>query len=423
MNIRTNRLDTPGPSSTRSTRKQRLSMAMILGSMTAIGPLSIDMYLPSLPMLANDLNTSTSLVQLSLTACLLGLAVGQLFLGPLSDARGRRIPLIISLIVYAIASFLCAVVPSIWGLIVLRFVQGMAGSGGIVIARAMVRDMYSGTELTKFFSLLMLINGLAPILAPIAGGQLLKVTSWHGVFVVLGLLSIVMIISAALGLPETLTHERRSTGGVKTTLSTFRGLIGDRVFMGYACTQGLVTAAMFGYISGSPFVLQDIYGASPQAFSMFFAINGFGLILATQVTGRLAARFHESRLFLTGILLAASSGVALLVVILLQAPLIAVLICLFVMLSSTGMVNTAGFSLAMQNQGKTAGSASAMLGLLPFIAGSAAAPLVGIAGSQTAVPMGVVIACCGMGAVTCYFFMIRRSQAPSASAATRDTAG
>lgn len=389
-------------------RKRRLAIALVLGSMTAIGPLSIDMYLPSLPMLAADLQASTSLTQLSLTACLLGLALGQLVMGPLSDARGRRGPLLASLTVYAVVSFLCAVVPSMWGLIALRFLQGMAGAGGIVIARAMVRDLYSGSELTKFFSLLMLINGLAPIAAPIIGSQLLKFTSWHGVFTVLGALGLLMIAAAYFGLAETHPPERRSSGGVRTTLSTFGGLVKDKEFMGYACTQGLVSAAMFSYISGSPFVLQNIYGASPQAFSLFFALNGFGLILATQITGRLAARHGEMRLFIAGLILSCGGSLALLVSILLNGPLWSVLLPLFVSVSSTGVVNTAGFSLAMQNQGKTAGSASAMLGLLPFIAGSAAAPLVGIAGSDTAVPMGVVIACCGLGAAGCYRLLIRR---------------
>lgn len=389
------------------TRKKRISMAIVLGSMTAIGPLSIDMYLPSLPILANDLGTSTSLAQLSLTACLLGLAIGQLLLGPLSDSRGRRGPLLISLLIYAAASFLCGLVSSIWGLILLRFIQGMAGSGGIVIARAMVGDMYSGTELTQFFSLLMLINGLAPILAPVAGGQLLQFTSWHGVFAVLGILGLVMVLAAFIGLQETLPREGRSKGGIKTTVGTFGRLLGDKVFMGYVCTQGFVFAAMFSYISGSPFVLQDIYGASPQQFSLVFALNGLGLIIATQLTGRLAPRFHESRLFISGILLSLIGALLLLAMILIGAPLFAVLIFLFIVVSSTGIANTVGFSLAMQNQGKNAGSASAMLGLLPFIAGSVAAPLVGIAGNHTAVPMGIVIVCCGLGAIFCYMFMIR----------------
>ncbi|MCI1696094.1 multidrug effflux MFS transporter [Aneurinibacillus aneurinilyticus] len=390
------------------TKSRRLWMALILGALTAFGPLSIDMYLPSLPALTGDLNTSTSLVQISLTACLLGLAFGQLLVGPLSDARGRRKPLIVALIIYAISSLLCAISSSIWVLIALRVVQGVSGAAGIVISRAMVRDMYSGSELTKFFSLLMLVNGVAPILAPITGGLLLEVTSWRGVFVVLSILGAIMLLGALFGLPETLPIQRRSTGGIKGTLSTFRSLIGDRVFMGYALSQGLVLAAMFGYISGSPFVLQNIYGVSPQTFSVLFAINGLGIIIASQITGRLAGKVSETRLLVTGLGLAALGGILLLIMILIGARLLAVMIPLFFVVSSVGVVTTTGFSLAMQNQERSAGSASALLGLLPFVFGAIAAPLVGLGGSHTAVPMGIVIAVSEVGAIVCYALMVRR---------------
>ncbi|MED0670036.1 multidrug effflux MFS transporter [Aneurinibacillus aneurinilyticus] len=389
------------------TKSRRLWMALILGALTAFGPLSIDMYLPSLPALTGDLNTSTSLVQISLTACLLGLAFGQLLVGPLSDARGRRKPLIVALIIYAISSLLCAISSSIWVLIALRVVQGVSGAAGIVISRAMVRDMYSGSELTKFFSLLMLVNGVAPILAPITGGLLLEVTSWRGVFVVLSILGAIMLLGALFGLPETLPIQRRSTGGIKGTLSTFRSLIGDRVFMGYALSQGLVLAAMFGYISGSPFVLQNIYGVSPQTFSVLFAINGLGIIIASQITGRLAGKVSETRLLVTGLGLAALGGTLLLIMILIGAGLLAVMIPLFFVVSSVGVVTTTGFSLAMQNQERSAGSASALLGLLPFVFGAIAAPLVGLGGSHTAVPMGIVIAVSEVGAIVCYALMVR----------------
>ncbi|MEZ2658535.1 multidrug effflux MFS transporter [Aneurinibacillus aneurinilyticus] len=389
------------------TKSRRLWMALILGALTAFGPLSIDMYLPSLPALTGDLNTSTSLVQISLTACLLGLAFGQLLVGPLSDARGRRKPLIVALIIYAISSLLCAISSSIWVLIALRVVQGVSGAAGIVISRAMVRDMYSGSELTKFFSLLMLVNGVAPILAPITGGLLLEVTSWRGVFVVLSILGAIMLLGALFGLPETLPIQRRSTGGIKGTLSTFRSLIGDRVFMGYALSQGLVLAAMFGYISGSPFVLQNIYGVSPQTFSVLFAINGLGIIIASQITGRLAGKVSETRLLVTGLGLAALGGILLLIMILIGAGLLAVMIPLFFVVSSVGVVTTTGFSLAMQNQERSAGSASALLGLLPFVFGAIAAPLVGLGGSHTAVPMGIVIAVSEVGAIVCYALMVR----------------
>ncbi|WNC12443.1 multidrug effflux MFS transporter [Brevibacillus brevis] len=389
-------------------RSRRLWMAIILGSLSAFGPLSLDMYLPALPMLETDLQTTTSMAQLSLTACLVGLSVGQLFAGPLSDVQGRRKPLLIGLILYAVSSFLCAVAPSIWTFLLLRLIQGMAGSAGIVIARATVRDMYSGTELTKFFALLMLINGIAPIAAPIAGGQLLQVTSWHGVFVVLGVIGLIMFVTVLFGLPETLSAQMRSKGGLNHTLATFGNLVRDRTFMGYALAQGLVTAAMFAYISGSPFVLQEIFGVSPQMFSVIFAVNGLGIIIASQVTGKLAGKVKETTLFIAGISIAAIGGILLLAMILIGAGLFAVLVPLFFVVSCVGIVGATGFSLAMQNQSKAAGSASALQGLISFIGGGIVAPLVGIGGSSTAVPMGVVMAAATIGSTLCYLLMIRR---------------
>lgn len=387
---------------------RRIRLAVILGSLAAFGPLSIDMYLPALPELTKDLNTSTSLAQLSLTACLLGLSAGQLFAGPVSDVRGRRKPLLIGLIIYALASILCAFSPSIWIFVILRFIQGLAGSAGIVISRAVVRDLYSGTELTKFFSLLMLVNGIAPIMAPIAGGQLMEITSWRGVFIVLSLIGMIMLAAVLAGLPETLAQERRSQGGLGNTLATFGRLIRNRTFVGYALSQGFVTAGMFAYISGSPFVVQNIYGASPQMFSLIFAINGLGIIIASQLTGRLASRLGETKLLVTGLLLAGAGGLLLLVMILAGAGLSAVLPPLFFVVSSVGIVGTTSFSLAMQDQAQAAGSASALLGLLSFVFGGIVAPLVGLGGSGTAVPMGIVIAVAEVSAIMCYLLLVRR---------------
>jgi DHA1 family bicyclomycin/chloramphenicol resistance-like MFS transporter len=389
-------------------RSRRLWMAVVLGSLSAFGPLSLDMYLPALPTLTKNLHTSTSLAQLSLTAFLFGLSLGQLLAGSISDVRGRRRPLLAGLLIYAISSLLCALSPSIWVLIVLRFVQGMAGAAGIVISRAVVRDLYSGPELTKFYSLLMLINGVGPIFAPIAGGQLMHVTSWQGVFVVLCMIGVIMLIAVLFGLQETLPIQRRLKGGMKNTLSTFLHLLRDRRFMGYALSQGLVVAAMFAYISGSSFVIQDIFGASPQMYSLIFAMNGFGIIIAGQITGRLAGRISEKRLFVSGLGLAAFGGITLLAVIAAGAGLYAILPPLFIVVSCVGIVSTAGFSLAMQNYGQSAGSAAALLGLLSFIFGGILAPLVGIGGSHTSVPMGIVIAAADAGSVLCYIILVRR---------------
>lgn len=391
-----------------SSRSSRLWIVLVLGSLASFGPLSLDMYLPALPVLANDLHTTTSLAQMSLTACMLGLSIGQLIAGSVSDVRGRRMPLLIGLVIYAISSVLCMFSPTIWVFLGLRFVQGMAGAAGIVISRAIVRDMYEGVELTKFFALLMLVNGSAPILAPIVGGQILQFTSWRGVFLVLSLIGVVMLFATVFGLKETHPPERRSKGGLTNTLRTFGGLLTDRMFMGYALTQGLVFAGMFAYISGSPFVLQDIFGVSPQIFSLCFAINGLGVIIAGQITGKLAGKVSNPRLLAGGLAIAAFGGLLLLISTLIGAGLYAILAAFFFIVSSVGPVSVATSSLALQNQGKTAGSAAALLGLLSFIIGGLVAPLVGIGGSQTAVPLGIIIAVMEIGAILCFILLTRK---------------
>ncbi|WP_338752766.1 multidrug effflux MFS transporter [Bacillus sp. FJAT-52991] len=382
-------------------------VVLILGSLTAFGPLSMDMYLPALPMVAEDLHTTTSLAQLSLTACLLGLAIGQLIFGPLSDIQGRRKPLISTLLIYSVASVLCAFSPNIWILVFLRFVQGLTGAAGIVIARASARDLYSGKELTKFVSLLALVNGAAPILAPISGGAVLNFTSWPAVFIILGVIGLIMFLAVLFFLPETLPMHHRSESSLKATLKTFGTLLKDRSFMGLTSTQALIMASMFAYIAGSPFVLQNIYGVTPQQFSMLFALNGLGIIISAQIAGRLSSTVGETKLLLSGILMAFTGSLLLIIVVIAKLPLLPMIIALFLIVSSVGMVSTTAFSLSMQRQGESAGSASALLGLLPFIGGAIVSPLVGIAGDENALPMGIIIFSCNSMALFSYFFLIR----------------
>ncbi|WP_339293405.1 multidrug effflux MFS transporter [Paenibacillus sp. FSL W8-0187] len=389
------------------TRRKRLQFALILGSLSAFGPLSVDMYLPALPKLSESLGSTASLAQLSLTAFLLGLALGQLVAGPLSDIRGRKAPLIISLIIYSITSLLCAFAPTIWVLVALRFVQGASGAAGIVISRAVVRDLYTGSELTKFFTLLMLINGLAPIIAPVFGAFILNFVSWRGVFVVLFLIGLLMLLAVWFGLPETLTREKRASGGIKQTFRTFGTLVRDRVFVGYALSQAFVSAAMFAYISGSPFVLQDIFGVSPQMYSLFFAVNGVGIVLFSQITGRLASRTGETKLLTTGLVIAAFGGTSLFAITWLGGGLLLITPMLFLIVSAVGMVSATTTSLAMQKQAAhTSGSASALLGLLPLLLGAAASPLVGLGDGTTAVPMGTVIGIAELLAVSSFLFLV-----------------
>ncbi|MGZ8650521.1 MAG: multidrug effflux MFS transporter, partial [Solirubrobacteraceae bacterium] len=361
-------------------------LVIVLGSINAIGPLSIDMYLPAFPEITRALDTGASQVQLTLTACVAGLALGQLVIGPLSDRFGRRVPLLAAMVTYAVASLLCAAATSVGALIALRFVQGLAGAGGIVISRAVVRDLHSGAAAVRLFSSLMLVTGLAPILAPLAGGQLLAVTSWKGIFLSLSILSALIAVLAAAGLRETLPAERRSTSGLRRTVQTMAGLLRDRSFVGYALAGGLTFGALFAYISGSSFVLQRIYGLSPQLYSLTFAMNGLGLIAASQINARIVERLGPTRLLRRALVCVVASALTLLVVVSVGGLSVwAVLVPMFVIVSSLPFVLPNSTALALADHAAVAGTASALLGVIQFMVGAIAAPLVGVAGPDSAV--------------------------------------
>jgi len=378
---------------------RRLALIIVLGALTAFGPMSIDMYLPAFPALTRHFHATEAQVQLTLTACLAGLALGQLLYGPVSDALGRRRPLYAGLAAYAAASALCVVAPSVTVLTGLRLVQGLGGAAGIVIARAVVRDLYSGVAAARFFSLLMLVTGLAPMLAPLAGAQVLRFTSWQGVFVVLSGYGLVLLVGVALALPETLQMERRRRGGLRHTLRTFRGLSRDRTFLGYALGGGLVFAAMFAYISGSSFVTQEIYGVSPQVFGLIFGVNALGIVLASQVNSALICRVAPGTLLAVALAVHLAGGLGVLAAVASGSHrLVWLLPPLFLTVAMVGVVLPNTTALALAGHPKAAGSASALLGLGQFVFGAAAAPLVGLGGRGTALPMGIVIASLGLAA-------------------------
>jgi DHA1 family bicyclomycin/chloramphenicol resistance-like MFS transporter len=380
-------------------RAERIRVFLILGVLSAIGPLSIDMYLPALPKLTHDLSAGPSLVQLTLTACLIGLAAGQVIAGPISDMWGRRRPMFAGIAVYTLASLACVVAPNVQLLVALRLVQGVAGAACIVISRAVVRDMHDGPAAARFFSLLMLVNGVAPVAAPVIGAQVLRFTSWRGVFVVLTVLGVLMAVSL-LGLRETLPPEQRHAGGLRAALRTFGELCADRVYLGYALAGGLAFAAMFAYISGSPFVVQNIYGMSPQAFSLIFAVNSLGIVAFGQVSGLLAGRLRMITLLCAGLGVSLVGGLLLLVAVFGGLGLPGVLPALFLVVSAIGLTLPNSVALGLSGRpANVAGSASALFGLLQYVIGAAAAPLVGLAGSHSAVPMTIVIA--GSAAAAC----------------------
>ena len=375
-------------------------LIVLLGSIVAIGPLSIDTYLPAFPAMSRALDASASAVQLTLTACLAGLAIGQLVAGPLSDRLGRRRPILAGLGAYVVVSLLCAVAPDVLTLTVLRFAQGFTGAAGLVISQAVVRDLHSGAAAVRIFSSLMLIIGVAPILAPVLGGQLLELGSWRGIFVALAVIAAVVGLAATLGLRETLPAERRDRRGLRQTLRTLRALTREREFMGYAVSSSLAFAAVFAYISGSSFVLQDVYGASPQLYSVLFGVNGIGLIAASQVNARLVGRFEPVWLLRRALLTIAGAALALLALVSVDGlGAWSVMVPLFVIVSSVAFVLPNAAALALADHPHVAGAASALLGVIQFLTGAVVAPLVGVAGTDTAVPMALVMSVLGVSAV------------------------
>ncbi|MBA0050085.1 Bcr/CflA family efflux MFS transporter [Streptomyces sp. AJS327] len=375
-------------------RRAGLLITLILGGLTALAALSMDMYLPALPDIGGDLTAPAATVQLTLTACLLGLALGQMVAGPMSDRFGRRRPLLVGMAGYVLSSAACAVAPSIETLTVCRVLQGLTGAAGIVIARAVVRDLYDGLAMARFFSTLMLISGAAPVLAPVLGGQVLRFTDWRGIFLILTGTGAVLTLMVARWLPETLAPARRHRGGVRHALRTIRRLFTDRVFTGYLVTGSLSFSALFAYVAASPFVVQEIYGGSPQTFSLLFMVNSLGLVLFGQINGRiLVGRVSLDRALAAGLGVITLAAVALTLMtsgLFGRVGLVPVAVALCVLMCGMGLVMPNANSQALLRTPHAAGTASALLGTSQFLVGSIAPPLVGIAGEGTAVPMALV---------------------------------
>lgn len=402
-----------------ATRSRQIRTIVVLGLLSTFGPISLDLYLPALPQLSVDLSASASAAQLSITACLLGLATGQLISGPLSDRFGRRRPLVAGLVLYLLATLACALAPNIETLIVLRLVQGLAGAAGLVVSRAVARDLYGGRDLVVIFARLGLVAGLAPVVAPVLGGQLSRVLDWRGIFGVLAAFGVVLLAAGLFGLGESLPSERRAVGGIRATVGGFSRLLADRMFVAVVVAAGLASASMFAYISGATFVLQEIYGLSPQGFSLVFGTNSVGIMVMSQAGARLARRHHPSRVLMTGLSLNLLGALGLAVSTLAGLPLGFLIGSLFVMVSAVGLVLPTSSALALADYPDLAGAASALLGLGQFVLGAVVAPLVGIAGTRTAIPLGLVALTCSFAA-SVVFWTVARPQLSAASGGRLD---
>lgn len=385
-------------------------IAVILGALVALGPLSIDMYLPAFPELARDLRTDPASVQLTLASYFVGLAIGQAFYGPLADRFGRKLPLYVGLVIFCAASAACALAMSVDTLIAMRFVQALGGCAGMVISRAVVRDTFDERESARVFSMLMLVMGLAPILAPMIGGWLVVHLGWRAIFWALAAFGALNLLSVRLALGESLPMDRRQRHDLATVFTVYAALLRDRHFMRFALAGGLIIAGMFAYIAGSPFVFMEIHGASPGEYGLIFGANAAGLIFASQVNGRLVMRVDRERLFVGALLAAAVAGVVLFVAALTGLGGFAgLLIPLFAFIATLGFILPLAAALAMAPHGRNAGSASALIGVLQFALGAAAGTLVGILHDGSARPMALIIAACGCGAVLIRFLLARHA--------------
>jgi DHA1 family bicyclomycin/chloramphenicol resistance-like MFS transporter len=388
---------------------------LLLGALSAFGPMAIDFYLPSFPALAKAFVTDVEHVQLTLASYFIGLAFGQLIYGPLADRFGRRPPLLAGVTIFTLASVACAQAPSLEWLIGARFVQALGGCAGMVVSRAVVRDLCDPIASAKAFSQLMLVMGLAPILAPLGGGLLLELFGWQSIFWGLTLFSTLVLLGIAAWLPETLSSvmPRAPLSGA---LGQYRRLFGDWQFLVYGMTGGFAIAGMFAYIAGSPFVFIQLYGVPPEHYGWLFGSNAAGFILVAQVNAFLLRHRGPAFWMRRVIWIYLVCALALLVVSSLHTEsLWPLLLPLFGCIASLGCILPNASACAMAGQGQNAGSASALMGSLQFGVAAGAAALVGLLHDGSAMPLALVISLCGCAAVVCSLVtrrLDRNGQAP-----------
>jgi len=393
---------------------------LILGALSAFGPLAIDMYLPAFPAIGEELNADAEQVQWSLSVYFLGLASGQLVYGPLADRFGRRLPLLFGVALFCVASFACAMAPTLEWLLAARFAQALGGCAGMVVTRAVVRDLCAPIDAAKAFSQLMLIMGVAPILAPLAGGAMLKVAGWPSIFWFLTLFSALFALAVYFFLPETLPEDT-PPARLGSALGRYLGLLREPVFMFHSLTGGVAMAGMFAYIAGSPYIFIEMYGLSVDHYAWLFGANAAGFILFAQLNSRLLR--HNTPLSLlkgtTGVYCAAT--VTLLVVALLHSPNIWLFLPpLFCSVAVISLVIPNASACALAGHGHQAGVASALMGTMQFAIAGLTSALVGVLHDGSSVPMALVMAGCGVVTVTMAFLARRASaRAPQPNWASR----
>ena len=363
--------------------------------LTAIAPLATDMYVPAFPAVSHDLSASATQVQLTLTTFFVGMAIGQLVGGPVSDQRGRRIPLIVSILVMTAASVVCAVAPNIVVMMIARFVQGFAGGWAMVIGRAVIVDLATGAQLIRVLNVVAAVGGLAPMVGPLLGAVILQLTSWHVTFWTIAALGVAMTVSVVLVVPETLPREKRHGGGMRAFATAGREVLRNRRYVGYVLVTASTMGAIFCYVATSAFVLQSMNGLSPIVYSIVFAANAGGMTIASLVAARLAGRVPTRRVIFVGQIAALAAGVAMLVgAIWFDMPLAVALLGFFVLMTTVGLIGPNGGALAAAEVPDHPGTGSAILGFVQWLAAGVIAPIAGLGGDRTAVPMAVLMIGC-----------------------------
>lgn len=384
---------------------------LVLALLSAVAPLATDMYLPGFPVMADHLSTSAAGIQMTLTAFLVGLAVGQLLIGPLSDRFGRRRPLILGTALAILSSVLCALAPDAHSLVALRVLQGLGGAAGVVLARAVIADRTTDAAASaRLFQLMMIIGGLAPVLAPIVGTGIVSIAGWRAVFGVIALLSILSLIGVLIWIPETLPETRRTAGGVRALFRSMGTVLTNRVYLGYTLTTGFTFMVMFGYIAASPFVFQGILGLSPAVYSIAFGVNAIGIAAVSALSARLVGHVPPRRLAVIGLGVIVIASLSVLACVATGAGAALMLPCIFVTVSSVGMILGNSSALAIAEAPRAAGTASAVLGALQFFLGAVASPLVGLGGRDDAMPMALTMVGAAVMAVLSLFLLTRKPQ-------------
>lgn len=363
---------------------------LALGALTAFGPISLDVYLPSLPQLGADFAASESLAQVTMSACMIGLALGQLLWGPISDRFGRRMPLILAIAGFAVTSVACAFAPSIEVLIGIRVVQGLCGAAGMVIARAVVHDLFTGVDAVAAFSTLAAVMGVAPVLAPLVGGGVAAFSSWRGVFIALAVIGLLLLGVAAFAVPESLAAGGRTTGGLRNDIRGIGAALRNGPFLIAALTLGIASIALFTYLQLSPFVLQTEYGLSAQGFALVFAVNAVGITAAANLNRRLARRVPGARIVRWSLSIGVAGALGLTLAAVLDSPLPWLLIPLFFAISMQGLNNPSLTAMALGHIRHSAGSASAVLGTISMLLGAFVPPLLSLLG-VTATTLGATM--------------------------------